>query len=189
MRCFKAVQELCQGKGKEGGRLSQLVFTDKWKGTAVIPKGLGKSMQKYSTFSWTVFIPLCPSYMEHTGYKKQQCLGHTGCLLLLLSWRCHSVCTAAYVLSYLMLACSFNSAPVVCCWVMLIFVSWLPGVNSIANNLFSCCLMQSQQKRQHLISHCSQLLFWGAIWVNQLASQRISTPLARFFWGFMDPLK
>lgn len=29
MRCFIAVQELCRGKGKEGGRLSQFVLTDK----------------------------------------------------------------------------------------------------------------------------------------------------------------
>lgn len=40
MRCFKAVQGLCQAKGKEGGRLSHFMFTDKEEQTAVIPKGL-----------------------------------------------------------------------------------------------------------------------------------------------------
>lgn len=126
-------------------------------------------MQNYSTFSQKVFPPLCPSHGERRLQRPAMLWAHKP--LAAAQRQCHSAHTTAYVLSYLMLACSFDSAPAICCWVMLIFVSWLPGVNSIANNLFSCCLMQSQQKSQHLISHCSRLLFWGAIWVKQLTSR------------------
>lgn len=180
MRCFEAMQELYQGKGKEGRRLSQLVFTKRRK-LQLFQRGSVKARRSILLFNRQSSLPCVHPAQSAQVVRNSNAQG--------TQWRCRSVCTAAYVLSSLMLACSFNSAPVVWCWVMLIFASWLPGVNSIANNLFSCCLMQSQQKRQHLISHCSLLLFWEAIWLNQLTSQRISTPLARFFWGFMDPLK
>lgn len=77
MRCFKALQETCQRKGKDGGRLLQFVFT------AFISKGVCNSKVKYSAFSWIDFTPLCPRYVEHSHCKEQQCLDYTGCMLLL----------------------------------------------------------------------------------------------------------